>query len=72
MWIPEAPIAAMALIAGPVAAQQKQPNIVIIRGDYIGQSNVSACSHGLVGYQTPNVDSVARKGMMFTDTIRAS
>ena len=48
-------------------AQQKQPNIVIIWGDDIGQSNVSAYSHGLMGYKTPNIDRVANEGMMFTD-----
>ena len=39
-------LAMLALAAGPVAAQQKQPNIVIIWGDDIGQSNISAYSHG--------------------------
>jgi len=48
-------------------AQQKQPNIVVFWGDDIGQSNVSAYSHGLMGYKTPNIDRVAREGMMFTD-----
>ncbi|MEO8494710.1 MAG: arylsulfatase [Planctomycetota bacterium] len=48
-------------------AQQKKPNIVIIWGDDVGQSNISAYSMGLMGYQTPNIDSVARAGMMFTD-----
>ena len=44
-----------------------KPNIVIIWGDDIGQSNISAYSHGLMGYKTPNIDRVAREGMMFTD-----
>jgi arylsulfatase A-like enzyme len=48
-------------------AQTKKPNIVIIWGDDIGQSNVSAYSHGLMGYKTPNIDRVAKEGMMFTD-----
>ena len=34
-------------------AQAKKPNIVIIWGDDVGQSNISAYSHGLMGYQTP-------------------
>jgi len=51
----------------PAQAQQKKPNIVIIWGDDIGQSNISAYSHGLMGYKTPNIDRVAREGMMFTD-----
>lgn len=45
----------------------KKPNICIIWGDDIGQSNVSAYSHGLMGYRTPNIDRVAKEGMMFTD-----
>jgi arylsulfatase len=53
-------------IASPAIAQQK-PNIVIIWGDDIGQSNLSAYTKGLMGYQTPNIDSIARDGMIFTD-----
>ena len=60
--------AAAAIIYGPAMAQQPQkPNIVIIWGDDIGQSNISAYSRGMMGYQTPNIDRVAREGMMFTD-----
>jgi arylsulfatase A-like enzyme len=53
----------------PAAAQQtqKKPNIVIIWGDDIGQSDVSAYSMGLMGFRTPNIDRVAREGMIFTD-----
>jgi len=49
------------------AAQQKKPNIVIIWGDDIGQTNISAYSMGLMGYKTPNIDRVAKAGVMFTD-----
>ncbi|MBX7105703.1 MAG: arylsulfatase [Gemmataceae bacterium] len=45
----------------------KKPNICIIWGDDIGQSNISAYSHGVMGYKTPNIDRVAKEGMMFTD-----
>jgi arylsulfatase len=48
-------------------AQQKKPNIVIIWGDDIGQSNLSAYSKGMMGYRTPNIDRVAGEGMIFTD-----
>jgi arylsulfatase A-like enzyme len=48
-------------------ASGKKPNICIIWGDDIGQSNISAYTHGLMGYKTPNIDRVAREGMMFTD-----
>jgi len=44
-----------------------RPNILVIWGDDIGQTNISAYSHGLMGYHTPNIDRIAREGMMFTD-----
>jgi arylsulfatase A-like enzyme len=51
---------------GSAWAQQK-PNIVIIWGDDVGQSDISAYSHGLMGFKTPNIDRVAKEGVMFTD-----
>ncbi len=45
----------------------KKPNICIIWGDDVGQSNISAYSMGLMGYKTPNIDRIAREGMLFTD-----
>ena len=65
-------IAALALVfvlLGPPAAAQEQakPNILVIFGDDIGQTNVSAYSFGLMGYRTPNIDRIAREGTMFTD-----
>jgi arylsulfatase A-like enzyme len=45
----------------------KKPNILVIFGDDIGQTNVSAYSMGLMGYRTPNIDRIAREGMIFTD-----
>src|SRR5215468_6513333 len=49
-------------------ADAKKPNIVIIWGDDIGQSNISAYSMGLMGYHTPNIDRIAKEGLMFTDS----
>jgi arylsulfatase A-like enzyme len=49
------------------AAEDKKPNIVIIWGDDIGQSNVSAYTKGMMGYTTPNIDRVANEGVIFTD-----
>src|SRR5215475_12109272 len=52
----------------PAAPQaSKKPNIVVIFGDDIGQTNVSAYSMGLMGYRTPNIDQLAKEGMIFTD-----
>ena len=49
------------------SAQTKKPNILVIWGDDIGWSNLGAYNHGVMGYQTPNIDSLARDGVMFTD-----
>ena len=46
---------------------KKKPNILVIWGDDIGQSNLSCYSRGMMGYQTPNIDRVAKEGMLFTD-----
>jgi arylsulfatase A-like enzyme len=48
-------------------SKQNQPNILVIWGDDIGITNLSCYSHGLMGYQTPNIDRIAKEGMMFTD-----
>ena len=49
------------------AAGAKKPNILVIFGDDIGWSNISAYNMGMMGYRTPNIDRIARDGMMFTD-----
>ncbi len=46
---------------------KKKPNILVIWGDDIGQSNLSCYTRGMMGYQTPNIDRVANEGMLFTD-----
>src|SRR5207342_280065 len=51
----------------PAATSGRRPNILVIFGDDIGQTNVSAYSFGVMGYKTPNIDRLAREGMMFTD-----
>jgi len=61
------PAAGFSAEAPPPAATPAKPNIVIIWGDDIGQSNVSAYSRGVMGYKTPNIDRVANEGMLFTD-----
>ncbi|MDR3638541.1 MAG: arylsulfatase [Isosphaeraceae bacterium] len=54
-------------VAAEAAQAGKKPNILVIFGDDIGQTNVSAYSMGLMGYRTPNIDRIAREGMIFTD-----
>jgi arylsulfatase len=48
-------------------AQDKKPNILVIWGDDIGQFNISAYNMGMMGYKTPNIDSIGRDGAVFTD-----
>jgi arylsulfatase A-like enzyme len=50
----------------------KKPNILVIWGDDIGISNLSCYSRGLMGYHTPNIDRIAKEGMMFTDSYHGS
>jgi arylsulfatase len=49
------------------AQAQNKPNILIVWGDDVGNTNISANTHGLMGYRTPNIDRIAREGMRFTD-----
>jgi len=49
------------------APSGRKPNILVIFGDDIGQTNLSTYSFGLMGYFTPNIDRIANEGMKFTD-----
>src|SRR5579871_4483833 len=49
------------------SAQARKPNIVVIWGDDIGLTDISAYSMGLMGFHTPNIDRIAKEGMIFTD-----
>ena len=52
----------------PAAAATQKPNILVIWGDDIGRDNISAYSQGIMGYQTPNIDRLAKEGALFTDS----
>jgi arylsulfatase A-like enzyme len=65
-------IAAFFLVLGlaaspPASAQGKKPNILVIMGDDIGMWNISAYHRGLMAGRTPNLDKLAKEGMLFTD-----
>ncbi len=49
------------------SAQASKPNILVIWGDDIGTWNISHNSRGMMGYQTPNIDRIAKEGVAFTD-----
>ena len=44
---------------------KEKPNILVLWGDDIGITNISAYSHGLMGYETPNIDRLAKEGLQF-------
>lgn len=46
---------------------QDKPNILVIWGDDIGYWNISHNNHGMMGYETPNIDRIAKEGVAFTD-----
>ncbi len=60
-------VTGVATKAAAQTASGDKPNILVIWGDDIGQSNISAYTRGLMGYRTPNIDRIAKEGMMFTD-----
>jgi len=51
----------------PETPQASKPNIVVIWGDDIGQSDISVFTKGMMGFETPNIDRIAKEGMLFTD-----
>ena len=59
--------AALLSTGGTAQAQDKKPNIVVIMGDDIGMWNIGAYSRGMMAGRTPNLDRMAKEGMLFTD-----
>src|SRR5664279_2579707 len=57
----------MAATSMTASAQTSKPNILVIMGDDIGITNISAYGHGVIGYQTPNIDRLNKEGALFTD-----
>src|SRR4249920_114963 len=58
----------LAFACGSLAACARaadKPNILVIWGDDIGISNISAYSDGLMGYETPHIDRIAKEGLRF-------
>ena len=61
-------ITALTAVSAANAQQASaKPNILVIFGDDIGQTNLSTYSFGLMGYRTPNIDRIANEGLKFTD-----
>ncbi len=60
-------LVALLVFGASVAAAQDRPNVLVIWGDDIGWSNISAYNLGVMGYHTPNIDRIADEGALFTD-----
>ena len=61
-------LTALALVSSTAAMAAEKPNILIIWGDDIGPFNISAYNNGIMGYRTPNIDRIAKEGILFTDS----
>jgi len=59
------PFLLIGFVCAPAFADAKKPNVLVIFGDDIGISNISAYSDGLMGYETPNIDRIASEGLRF-------
>jgi len=55
------------LMSVSVCSRAEKPNILVIWGDDVGWSNLSAYNHAVMGYGTPNLDRIALEGVLFTD-----
>ncbi len=58
---------AVTLMTASAQNAEKKPNILVIFGDDVGQSNLSTYTFGVMGYKTPNIDRIANEGIKFTD-----
>ena len=47
----------------PSSSPGGKPNILVLWGDDIGIANLSTYSGGLMGYETPNIDRIAKEGL---------
>lgn len=50
------------MLAVTTSAADSKPNILMIMGDDIGYWNISSFHNGVMGYDTPNIDRLAKEG----------
>src|SRR5439155_20661529 len=63
--VAQAPVAQAQTAQPQPAPSGSKPNILVMWGDDVGVANISAYSNGLMGYETPNLDRIAREGIKF-------
>jgi arylsulfatase len=66
-WTHRIVLACLLLASALAQAKTDKPNILVIWGDDIGWSNISAYHRGMLGGSTPNLDRIANEGALFTD-----
>jgi arylsulfatase A-like enzyme len=66
-WWRTLSVLCVTLLAAAASFAADKPNILVIFGDDIGQTDISAYSMGVMGFHTPNIDRIAKEGMLFTD-----
>ena len=64
---PQAAPGAAPATPAPAGGSGRPPNILVIFGDDIGQTNISAYSRGLMGFTTPNIDRIGNEGGVFVN-----
>ncbi|MCP4841212.1 MAG: arylsulfatase, partial [Halieaceae bacterium] len=57
-------VASLLLFTAALSQAADKPNILVVWGDDVGQSNISAYTKGMMGYRTPNIDRIANEGMI--------
>src|SRR5271157_3246402 len=61
------PATASTAVQAQEASSGKKPNIVVIMSDDVGWFNLGAYHRGIMAGRTPNLDTLAAGGMLFTD-----
>ena len=51
--------------AGPAMAKASRPNVIVIMADDLGYADIGA--YGIKRIPTPNIDSIGKEGVIFTD-----
>ncbi|TDF83831.1 arylsulfatase [Pseudomonas sp. H9] len=65
-WLANLALTGSLLSAVFAANAAEKPNILVIFGDDIGYFNLSAYNQGMMGYETPGIDRIAKEGALFT------
>jgi arylsulfatase len=66
-YIAAAALAAHMIPLAATAQEPDKPNILVIWGDDVGMWNISAYHRGMMAGETPNIDRIAKEGMLFMD-----